>query len=279
MPIPFIMPKFDMDQEDATIASWEKGEGEFVKAEQTVLVVETSKVAIDVPAPATGTLAGIRFKQGDVVPVTTIIAYILKEGETSADLPKDGVASASALATPEPTLARAAVATAAATPVAARMAKENGVNLAQVPAGGERITREDVQKYLASQTVIAAAAPVISRVAVPATPAARRLARESGMELEGIGGSGPRGRVQAADVSAAMETKAAEISTASGWPAQVVPLAGMRQKIAERMTSSFHDLPHISLAVEADASALEAARARLSSMAEADGTGKVSLTV
>ena len=86
MPIPFIMPKFDMDQEDATIATWEKGEGEFVKADQTVLVVETSKVAIDVPAPATGTLAGIRFKPGDVVPVTTVIAYILKEGETMADL-------------------------------------------------------------------------------------------------------------------------------------------------------------------------------------------------
>src|SRR5512140_544065 len=98
MPIPFIMPKFDMDQEDATIASWEKGEGEFVKAEQTVLIVETSKVAIDVPAPATGTLAGLRFKQGDTVPVATVIAYILKEGETVADLPKP--AAQPAVATP-----------------------------------------------------------------------------------------------------------------------------------------------------------------------------------
>src|SRR5512140_651257 len=126
MPIPFIMPKFDMDQEDATIASWEKGEGEFVKAEQTVLVVETSKVAIDVPAPATGTLAGIRFKQGDTVPVTTVIAYILKEGETTADLPQDAM--------PAPAVAVIAPVPAAATPVAARLARESGVDLAQVQA-------------------------------------------------------------------------------------------------------------------------------------------------
>ena len=51
MPVPFIMPKFDMDQEKATIVSWAKGEGDFIKAEETVLVVETEKVAIDVPTP------------------------------------------------------------------------------------------------------------------------------------------------------------------------------------------------------------------------------------
>ncbi len=281
MPIPFIMPKFDMDQEDATIASWEKGEGDFVKMDQTVLVVETSKVAIDVPAPATGTLAGIRFKQGDVVPVTAVIAYILKEGESVADLPKEAAAPTKEVAATEPELvpAKAVAVAAVATPVAARMAKENGVDLSQVPADGERITRDDIEKYLASKKLAPAAEPVIRRVAVPATPAARRLARESGVELEGIPGSGPSGRVQAADVSAAVEAREPEVSTASGWPAQVVPLAGMRQKIAERMTSSFHDTPHISLTVEADASALEAAQAKLTSVAEADGTGKVTLTV
>ncbi len=279
MPIPFIMPKFDMDQEDTTIASWEKGEGDFVKVDQTVLVVETSKVAIDVPAPATGTLAGIRFKQGDVVPVTTVIAYILKEGETVADLPKDATAPevSAATATPEPIPAKDASVAAVATPVAARVAKENGVDLSQVPTGGDRITREDVEKYLASKKAAPAAQAVISRVTVPATPAARRLAREAGVPIEGVQGSGPGGRVQAGDITAAIETQAEPVAT-SGWPAEVVPLAGMRQKIAERMTSSFHDVPHISLTVEADASSLEAARVRLSSIAESDGAGKVTLT-
>ncbi len=277
MPIPFIMPKFDMDQEDATIASWEKGEGDFVKMDQTVLVVETSKVAIDVPAPATGTLAGIRFKHGDVVPVTTVIAYILKEGETIADLPKDADIPAMAGTVPEPAQAQGVQAT-AATPVAARMAKENGVDLSRVPAAGDRITREDVEKYIARANMPAAAPGVTRRVAVPATPAARRLARETGATLESIQGSGPRGRVQAADVSAAVQARPPAVSAPSGWPAEIVPLAGIRQKIAERMTSSFHDAPHISLTVEADASAVEAAQLRLSHMAEADGAGKVTLT-
>ncbi len=88
MPVPFIMPKFDMDQEKATIISWSKKEGDFVKFEESILTVETEKVAIDVPAPATGTLAGILYKAGDEVPVTKVIAYILKEGETFANLPK-----------------------------------------------------------------------------------------------------------------------------------------------------------------------------------------------
>jgi pyruvate/2-oxoglutarate dehydrogenase complex dihydrolipoamide acyltransferase (E2) component len=82
MPVPFIMPKFDMDQEKATLVSWLKKEGERVEYDEIVLVVETEKVAIDVPCPASGTLAGICAHEGDVIPVTQVIAYILKEGET-----------------------------------------------------------------------------------------------------------------------------------------------------------------------------------------------------
>ena len=102
MPIPFIMPKFDMDQEKATIISWSKKEGDFVKFDETILTVETEKVAIDVPSPATGTLAGILYKDGDVVPVTKVIAYILKEGETIADLPKLDEASVPSKPQPVP---------------------------------------------------------------------------------------------------------------------------------------------------------------------------------
>lgn len=283
MPIPFIMPKFDMDQEKATIVSWSKNEGESIKAEETALVVETDKVAIDVPAPASGILAGIRYQAGDTVPVATVIAYILKEGETAADLPRDEAAkpavatavlkSISPVARPD--LGLAAAAAIQATPVAARLAKEKGVNLSQVPASGERITKEDVEHYLAGQP---APAKGVGRLAIPATPAARRLARESGVPLASIAGTGRRGRVQATDVAAVARGKVPAATSLNGRPAQVVPLAGMRQRIAERMTTSFHDIPHISLTVEADASALEATRTRLSNVAEQDGAGKVTLT-
>jgi len=274
MPIPFIMPKFDMDQEKATIVSWSKAEGEKVKAEETVLVVETEKVAIDVPCPASGTLAGIRYQAGDTVPVTTIIAYILKEGETVADLPKDGAPTAPAKAGPAPKENQPAPAsTTAVTPVAARIAKEKGVDLTQVTAHGDRITREDVEQFIASQK-----APAHTEKPA-ATPAARRLAREKDLPLESIQGSGPRGRIQAADVAGATRQPASVASVRVGTrSAQVVPLTGIRQTIAERMTASFHDVPHISLTVEADATKLESAQKSLSKLAEKDGTGKVTVT-
>ncbi len=276
MPIPFIMPKFDMDQEKATIVSWSKAEGERVKADETVLVVETEKVAIDVPCPATGTLAGILYQAGDTVPVTTIIAYILKEGETTADLPKDEKASAppkSEAAPKEAQPAPAQAPTTAVTPVAARIAKENGVDLTQVTAHGDRITREDVEQFIATQKVPAAPGKPA------ATPAARRLARENDLPLESIEGSGPRGRIQATDVAAASKQTATGTSAKPGGrSAQVVPLTGIRQTIAERMTASFHDIPHISLTVEADATRLESAQKSLSKLAEKDGAGKITVT-
>jgi pyruvate dehydrogenase E2 component (dihydrolipoamide acetyltransferase) len=276
MPIPFIMPKFDMDQEKATIVSWSKAEGEKVKADETVLVVETEKVAIDVPCPATGTLAGIRYQVGDTVPVTTVIAYILKDGETIADLPKDGAPAAPGKTEsspkqilPAPTQAP----TAAVTPVAARIAKENGVDLTQVTAQGDRITREDVEQFIASRK-----SPASSEKPA-ATPAARRLARENGLPLESIQGSGPRGRIQAADVAGTTRPPELVATVKLGTrSAQVIPLTGIRQTIAERMTASFHDIPHISLTVEADATRLESAQKSLSKLAEKDGAGKVTVT-
>jgi pyruvate dehydrogenase E2 component (dihydrolipoamide acetyltransferase) len=275
MPIPFIMPKFDMDQEKATIVSWSKSEGDHVKTEETVLVVETEKVAIDVPCPATGTLAGIRYRAGDTVPVTTVIAYILKEGETLADLPRDALPAGQlpAQSTPE----AAASPQHPATPLAARLAKDRGVNLSQVPTSGERIRRQDVENYLAGQAAPMAVALAATRAA--ATPAARRLARENQIDIESLPGSGPRGRVQAADVTAALKPPAsAEQVIVGGRLAQILPLVGMRKTIAERMTASFHDIPHIALTIEADASVLEAVQMRLTRLAEKDGAGKVTLT-
>jgi pyruvate dehydrogenase E2 component (dihydrolipoamide acetyltransferase) len=102
------------------------------------------------------------------------------------------------------------------------------------------------------------------------------LARENDLPLESIPGSGPRGRIQAADVAGVTRPPAAvKVGTRA---AQVVPLTGIRQTIAERMTASFHDIPHISLTVEADATRLESSQKSLSKLAEKDGTGKITVT-
>ncbi len=276
MPVPFIMPKFDMDQEKATIISWCKKEGDFVKFEESVLTVETEKVAIDVPAPATGTLAGILYKDGDEVPVTKVIAYILKEGESLGDLPnaslptppsKPQVAPVSQLV-PAPQIASVT-----ATPIAIRMAKEEGVDLSKVPASGDRITREDVESYIASQKTA-------GRVTVPATPAARRVARESGIPLETVAGSGPRGRVQSVDVLSAAKPVPAGSPTAqvNGREAEIVPLTSIRRTIAERMQKSFQESPHIALTVEVDMKEAENVRKRFNMQAEKLGQPKITVT-
>jgi len=264
MPVPFIMPKFDMDQEKATIISWSKKEGEFVKFDESVLTVETEKVAIDVPAPATGTLVRILFKDGDVVPVTKVIAYILKEGETLADLPKAD--SPTPLSKPEVApvsqpIPAPQASSVAATPIAIRMAKEEGVDLSKVPASGDRVTREDVERFLADQKTK-------GRVTIPATPAARRLAREGGIALETVTGSGPRGRVQSIDVLATAKSIPTSTTEIGGREAEVVPLTSIRRTIAQRMQQSFQESPHIALTVDVDMTEAENARKRFNTQAE-----------
>lgn len=275
MPVPFIMPKFDMDQEKATIISWSKKEGDFVKVDETVLTVETEKVAIDVPAPATGTLAGILFKDGDEVPVTKVIAYVLKEGETLADLPKAD--SSTLAAKPEvtsiiQTIVAAPVAHVNATPIAARMAKEEGVDLSKVQASGYKITREDVQRYLQEQK------KPVTRVTVPATPAARRISQETGISLETVAGSGPRGRVQSADVISMAKSVVMSSEVSGGREAEVVPLSSIRRTIADRMQQSFQESPHIALTVDIDMTEAEDARKRFNIQAEKLGQPRITIT-
>ena len=76
-----IMPKVDMDQETGTVGQWVKQEGDEVKQGETILEIETDKVAIEVESPASGVLSGILVGEGETVPIATTIAYILEPGE------------------------------------------------------------------------------------------------------------------------------------------------------------------------------------------------------
>ena len=274
MPTPFIMPKFDMDQEKATIISWSKKEGDFVKFDESVLTVETEKVAIDVPAPATGTLAGILFKDGDVVPVTRVIAYILKEGETLADLPKADLPTPPSKPEVVPvsqSIVSPQASSINATPIAMRMAKEEGIDLSKVTTTGDRITREDVERFIVDQKSK-------SRVTVPATPAARRVAHESGVALETVAGSGPRGRVQSTDVLATAKSIPSPTTEVNGREAEVVPLTSIRRTIAQRMQQSFQESPHIALTVDVDMTEAEATRKRFNTQTEKLGQPRITVT-
>jgi len=161
MPVPVIMPKFSMTQEEGRVMAWLAAEGDVVEKGDPIMEVETDKVTMEVEAPESGVLRGLLVEEGDVTPVTAVIAHIVLPGETWS---------------PEPVKA---------TPVARRVAAAAGVDVGDVPAQGGKVRRQDVEAYLDK---------------VRATPAARRLARAQGVDLTAVNGSGPRGRVQAADV-------------------------------------------------------------------------------
>jgi pyruvate dehydrogenase E2 component (dihydrolipoamide acetyltransferase) len=250
-----IMPKFGFTQETAEIVRWIRREGERVDQGDPLAEVTTDKVNMEVEAPAAGVLAGVRYKEGDVVPVTEVIAYILAPGEQlpagAAPAPSPSVESATEAGDGDQRPHRLA------TPVAQQVARERGVDLTMVAGSGPggRVMRADVENYLAS-----------AGGKVRATPAARRVARTEGINLTEVAGSGPHGRVQAEDVLRHLASKAGPQpppptiqpvgAPASGQP-QVLPLSPTRRTIAERMQRSFQEAPHIYLETDVDASALE----------------------
>ncbi|GAB4471350.1 MAG: dihydrolipoamide acetyltransferase [Anaerolineae bacterium] len=288
-----IMPKFGFTQEESTIVAWLKQEGDFVERGDPIAEVTTDKINMEIEAPETGYLRGIRFQAGEEVPVTEVIAYILQEGEsipTGEPAPAEEAPAAAAPAPAEavPSPAGGQV-IAAVTPVARRMAEAEGIDLTQVEGTGPggKITREDVEAYLAGR-----GAEPATPGAVRATPAARRVAREHDLDLAAIPGSGPRGRVQEADALAAAQAAAAPAPLPAPAPAAVtaprpapaapgepvvIPMEGMRRTIAERLQASYQEAPHVTFTLDIDMTAAialrEAANKRL-----AEGQPRVSMT-
>jgi len=264
--VPVIMPKLEMVQETATVIEWLKQEREHVEKGEPLLTVETDKVTVDVEAPASGILAGIQVAPQQVVPVTEVIAYVLQSGE---ELPEELPNGVEAPPSPPHHLAPAV----AATPVAQRLAAVHGVDLdAVVGTGAEgRITKVDVETALVIPSRSTVEPPLDK---VRATPSARCIARGRGVDLTAVTGSGPRGRIQAADVLAF--TPVPKVAPPQG--VKTIPLQGMRRTIAERMTDSYQTTPHITFAVRVDTSGFEEARGQLNAKAEATGQHRVSAT-
>lgn len=249
-----IMPKFGFTQESAQIVRWLKRAGETVEQGEPIAEVTTDKVNMEVEAPASGILDGLRYAEGDTVPVTEVIAYIRSAGEAPIAETADHEPQTTETADRRPQ--------AAATPVAEKMARDKGIDLSTLTGTGPggRVTRRDVE-----------AAAAADGGKTRAAPAARRLARELGVDLSAIAGSGPRGRIQSADVRAAhaQAAQAAEPTAVSGLPSalggsilRTIPLTGMRRTIATRLQQSFQQSPHIFFDAHIDATALEALRAQ-----------------
>ena len=183
------MPALGMAQDTGTLIRWLKNEGDSVTKGEALMEIETDKATVEVEANASGTLANVTAAPGDVVPVAQVIALILEPGETA----------------PAPLVSAAAKPSAvAASPVARRIAEEHQIDLRQVtPADGARISKADVLSYV--QTPQAAESPAsLNGRMIPASPKARRLAAEQGLDLRSLNGSGPGGAVISADVELAV---------------------------------------------------------------------------
>ncbi len=280
-----IMPKFGFTQEEGEILEWIVKEGDRVEQGDPLALVSTDKVSMEVEAPESGIVAGIQYKQGDIVPVTKIIAYLLKPGESLSSISASGPGAFPAPGTNQSASAPAqvippnpvGVPAVVLTPVAARMVKDLGISPVSIQGSGPggRITREDIERYSAKTNLLAGDR-------VNATPAARRVAQENKVELNHLIGSGPEGRLQEADVVAFLETRPASnpvpVNPAPVAPAKTIrtiPFTGMRKTIALNMARSSQTIPAIQLEIDVDMEAALALHARAKKRA---GDKKVSLT-
>ena len=231
--------------EEGAVTEWLVEEGTEVEKGQEILEFETDKISARVEAPAAGILGGIAAGPGDLVKVQGLLAWILEAGEAApAEDPSPPAAAASPAAPPP--AAPAPVAAAPAPPPAA-------VAPAPVP-----VTAQPV-----AVAPVAAAPPANGRV--KASPLAKRVARELGVDLTRLIGSGPGGRIIEKDVAAAAAAPAVAPMPVGAAPplapaaapdvaaGQVIPLEGVRRVIAERMQQSLQQSAQVTLVAEADA--------------------------
>jgi pyruvate dehydrogenase E2 component (dihydrolipoamide acetyltransferase) len=306
MPVAIIMPKFEMSQETGLMVAWYKEEGSQVEKGEPIFSVETDKVTMDVESPADGILAGITAQAGDEVPVTTVIAYLLKPGESLPEV-SDKIESTPAsdeqivkeesvvqLTSEQPQVKKDSAAesepTPTATPVAQRMAAAAGLALSTIRGSGpnQTITKADVQAALvgagAKEPDVTEQKVNGAREKVRATPAAKRAAREQAVNLRQVQGSGPRGRVQEGDVVEFLSLEPEDLegrqAVAPGLSdeVEIITLSGMRKKIADRMTASYQSAPHITFTTRVDVSALQSLRERLNQKAQQNQQANISMT-
>ncbi|MFD0917946.1 pyruvate dehydrogenase complex dihydrolipoamide acetyltransferase [Pseudahrensia aquimaris] len=285
MSINITMPALSPTMEEGNLAKWLVKEGDAVSAGDVIAEIETDKATMEVEAVDEGTIAKIMVPEGsEGVKVNAVIAVLAEDGEDASDVSENGAA---------------AVAVQADVPAAKEAPSEaNQENTpapvveAKMPEGGAQDHgKPDVQ------------AKPNGAARIFATPLARRIAEQKGIELSMISGSGPRGRIVKADVEAA-EAGTATAKTSDAPSAKQAPSApagatmaagpsdaevlslfeegsfekkphdGMRKVIAERLTQSAQTVPAYFVTMECQIDALLALRAQMNAAAPKDGDDK-----
>ncbi len=223
-----VMPQMGADMEEGTLVRWIKREGEPVERGEIIAEIETDKANIEIEAFESGVFRKTLANEGDTVSVGTIIALIAAPDDDISAYEPSAVAPASAhAAAPE------------AEPAAARTEEESRAETPSTPTAGT---------------------PARSDGRVRASPVARRLAQEKGIDLAQLRGTGPDGRIVRRDVEAA----ASQPSAPEAGPAEeVAGMSRMRQAIARRMAQSKHEAPHYYLTLDIDMTDAERLRRQI----------------
>jgi pyruvate dehydrogenase E2 component (dihydrolipoamide acetyltransferase) len=292
MPVNILMPALSPTMEKGNLAKWLKKEGDPVKTGDVIAEIETDKATMEYEAIEDGTLAKIVVPEGtNDVPVNQLIAVLAQEGE---DVKAAAAAAKAAPAAKAPSAAEAAPKPSQAVSPVAQEVKAPPAAPVPPAAPPQRRERGEVARTNGrglAATAAAAAGRIFS------SPLARRLAKEAGIEIGRIQGSGPHGRVIARDIAAAREgrgLRAPAVPPAGGptpmiAPArtdqqiralyedgsyEIVPHDGMRRTIAARLTASVQTIPHFYLTVDCDIGKLLQAREEINAAAPKDKDGK-----
>ncbi len=236
----FRLPDIGEGVVEGEIVAWHVKVGDTVREDDPLLEVMTDKASVEIPSPVDGTITSATGAPGDIIPVgqVCIIFEVQGEGNSAGSAPKPEAGPEPVKAAPKPVPAPAPT----PTPAPATHAPKQ----ASTGASGKPL----------------------------ASPAVRQRARQAGIDLRNVAGSGPSGRITHADIDAQIAGVSAPIPATSSSPAAVprgvkrtsteeVPVIGLRRKIAENMAESKRSIPHFSYFEEVDVTELEALRQHL----------------
>ncbi len=279
-----VMPQMGESIFEGTITKWLKKPGDKVERDEPLFEISTDKVDAEIPSPSAGVLAEIKVKEGQTVPINTVVAVIDAAGSaTSAPPPAPAPAKAAPApaATPAPAAAApkpqivpppapqpAAAPAASATkdaarvhssPLVRRMAKEHGIDLTTVPGtgAGGRVSKQDIEAVISGSGAAAAAAPAPAASAPPAPRVAPPPPPVAPAPVAGSGGPAAHGTQYVPALQIGVTRERIYFGDY-----EVEPLSTMRMKIAEHMVASKHVSPHVYSVDEIDMTKIAALRAK-----------------
>jgi pyruvate/2-oxoglutarate dehydrogenase complex dihydrolipoamide acyltransferase (E2) component len=243
----------------AEIVEWHVSIGDEVREDQPLADVQTDKAVVMIPCPTDGVVLKLGGELGEMVPVGDVLAVFGDRSELEAGEPARGAEGA---AEAQPSRESAALAGAPATAPADAGAGQAAADGADGQADGAPRSPAEA----ATAAAAAAGRPL-------ASPAVRKLARESNVDLGSVTGSGPGGRIVRQDIASAAAAPPPAPGPMAGPERrdETIPLRGTRRAIARNMTQAWQTIPHIVDLREVDATALIAARRDLRARAKADG--------